>query len=93
MNIELKNKLYYNIGEVSKAFKVNSSLLRFWEKEFKELNPKKKSQSIELYDLASDISESNNLAQENEALTNEIIQKMNSFDEKLKNAQRPAGKL
>ena len=53
----------------------------------------KKSQSIELYDLASDISESNNLAQENEALTNEIIQKMNSFDEKLKNAQRPAGKL
>ena len=42
MNIELKNKLYYNIGEVSKAFKVNSSLLRFWEKEFKELNPKKK---------------------------------------------------
>ena len=53
----------------------------------------KKSQSIELYDLASDISESNNLAQENEALINEIIQKMNSFDEKLKNAQRPAGKL
>ena len=53
----------------------------------------KKSQSIELYDLASDISESNNLAQENEALTNEIIQRMNSFDEKLKNAQRPAGKL
>ena len=53
----------------------------------------KKTQSIELYDLASDISESNNLAQENEALINEIIQKMNSFDEKLKNAQRPAGKL
>lgn len=53
----------------------------------------KKSQSIELYDLASDISESKNLARENEALTNEIIQKMNSFDEKLKNAQRPAGKL
>ena len=46
MNIELKNKLYYNIGEVSKAFKVNSSLLRFWEKEFKELNPKKKSNGI-----------------------------------------------
>ena len=49
MNIELKNKLYYNIGEVSKAFKVNSSLLRFWEKEFKELNPKKKSNGIRKY--------------------------------------------
>jgi DNA-binding transcriptional MerR regulator len=41
MNIELKNKLYYNIGEVSKAFKVNSSLLRFWEKEFNIIKPKK----------------------------------------------------
>ena len=49
MNIELKNKLYYNIGEVSKAFKVNSSLLRFWEKEFTELNPKKKSNGIRKY--------------------------------------------
>ena len=47
MNIELKNKLYYNIGEVSKAFKVNSSLLRFWEKEFKELNPKKNQMELE----------------------------------------------
>ena len=41
MKINLKEKLYYNIGEVSKAFNVNSSLLRFWEKEFEELKPKK----------------------------------------------------
>ena len=49
MNIDLKNKIYYNIGEVSKAFNVNSSLLRFWEKEFKELNPKKKTNGIRKY--------------------------------------------
>ena len=49
MKLHLKEKLYYNIGEVSKAFKVNSSLLRFWEKEFKELNPKKKSNGIRKY--------------------------------------------
>ena len=36
-----KNKLYYSIGEVSKIFNVNASLIRFWEKEFKQLSPKK----------------------------------------------------
>tara|TARA_Y100000996_G_scaffold361581_1_gene304522 strand:- start:249 stop:578 length:330 start_codon:yes stop_codon:yes gene_type:complete len=49
MKINLKEKLYYNIGEVSKAFNVNSSLLRFWEKEFEELKPKKKSNGIRKY--------------------------------------------
>lgn len=36
-----QEKLYYSIGEVSKIFNVNSSLIRFWEKEFKQLSPKK----------------------------------------------------
>jgi DNA-binding transcriptional MerR regulator len=49
MKLHLKEKVYYNIGEISKAFNVNSSLLRFWEKEFKELNPKKKSNGIRKY--------------------------------------------
>ena len=35
-------KLFYQIGEVSKALNVNVSLIRFWEKEFDVLNPKKK---------------------------------------------------
>ena len=41
MEIKLPEKLYYNIGEISKAFNVNPSLLRFWEKEFDILNPRK----------------------------------------------------
>ena len=41
MEIKLPEKLYYNIGEISKAFNLNPSLLRFWEKEFDILNPKK----------------------------------------------------
>ena len=53
----------------------------------------KNSQTVELYDLASDISESKNLAKENEMLVNEMIKKMNLFDEKLKKNQRPAGEL
>ena len=34
-------KLYYSIGEVSKIFDVNTSLIRFWEKEFDIIKPKK----------------------------------------------------
>ena len=41
MQIELPEKRYYAIGEVAKAFKVNTSLIRFWEKEFDVLKPKK----------------------------------------------------
>ena len=41
MHIDLPEKRYYSIGEVAKAFDVNTSLLRFWEKEFEVLQPKK----------------------------------------------------
>ncbi|WP_394750168.1 MerR family transcriptional regulator [Spongiimicrobium salis] len=41
MHIELPEKRYYGIGEVAKAFGVNTSLIRFWEKEFDALKPKK----------------------------------------------------
>lgn len=34
-------KKYYNIGEVADMFGVATSLLRFWEKEFDEVSPKK----------------------------------------------------
>ncbi|MBZ9777343.1 MerR family transcriptional regulator [Psychroflexus sp. CAK8W] len=41
MEHRLGDKLYYSIGEVAKAFNVNPSLIRFWEKEFDEIKPKK----------------------------------------------------
>lgn len=41
MHVELPEKRYYGIGEVAKAFGVNTSLIRFWEKEFDVLQPKK----------------------------------------------------
>ncbi|MFI1744222.1 MerR family transcriptional regulator [Thalassobellus sediminis] len=41
MYIDLPEKRYYAIGEVAKAFSVNTSLIRFWEKEFDVLKPKK----------------------------------------------------
>ena len=41
MHLDLPTKRYYSIGEVAKAFDVYASLIRFWDKEFKALNPKK----------------------------------------------------
>ncbi len=41
MIVDLPEKRYYGIGEVAKAFGVNTSLIRFWEKEFDALKPKK----------------------------------------------------
>lgn len=49
MNIELPDKLYYTIGEVAKAFGVNTSLIRFWEKEFEIINPKKNNKGNRLF--------------------------------------------
>ncbi|MFY0673150.1 MAG: MerR family transcriptional regulator [Bacteroidia bacterium] len=34
-------KYYYKIGEVADMLEVNSSLIRFWEKEFPNVKPKK----------------------------------------------------
>tara|TARA_E500000178_G_C17030847_1_gene760460 strand:+ start:2196 stop:2519 length:324 start_codon:yes stop_codon:yes gene_type:complete len=39
--METIDKTYYSIKEVSKIFNVNISLIRFWEKEFNIIKPKK----------------------------------------------------
>ena len=49
MHVDLPEKLYYTIGEVSKAFDVNPSLIRFWEKEFEILKPKKNNKGTRRY--------------------------------------------
>ena len=40
-NINLPEKLYYSINEVAQAFGVNASLIRFWEKKFEIISPRK----------------------------------------------------
>ncbi len=42
-------KLYYTIGEVAKMFDVNTSLIRFWEKEFDIIQPKKNKKGNRLF--------------------------------------------
>lgn len=43
------SKIYYSIGEVSKMFNVNTSLIRFWEKEFSILKPHKNKKGNRLF--------------------------------------------
>lgn len=42
-------KLYYSIGEVADMFDVNTSLIRFWEKEFDILKPRKNKKGNRLF--------------------------------------------
>jgi len=47
-------KLFYSISEVAEMFSVNQSNLRFWEKEFKQLKPKRNDKGTRFY-TADDI--------------------------------------
>ena len=50
MHIELSaDKRYYSIGELAKAFDVNTSLIRFWDKEFDILKPKKNAKGNRMF--------------------------------------------
>ena len=44
-----KEKLFYKIGEVAKMFEMNISAIRFWEKEFNILTPKKNKKGNRLF--------------------------------------------
>jgi DNA-binding transcriptional MerR regulator len=46
---ESNDKLFYTIGEVADMFKVNASLVRFWEKEFDIIKPNKNKKGNRLF--------------------------------------------
>ncbi|NLB64605.1 MAG: MerR family transcriptional regulator [Fibrobacter sp.] len=41
--------MFYTIGEVADMFQVNASLIRFWEKEFPIIKPKKNAKGNRLF--------------------------------------------
>lgn len=49
VNLDKLTKLYYSIGEVAEMFQVNTSLIRFWEKEFNVIQPKKNKKGNRLF--------------------------------------------
>jgi len=46
---ETTDKLFFSIGEVSEMFGVNTSLIRFWEKEFDAIKPSKNKKGNRLF--------------------------------------------
>ena len=49
LNTDKNLKLYYSIGEVARMLNVEESLLRFWEKEFPQLKPKRAGRNVRQY--------------------------------------------
>ncbi len=43
------NRVYYPIGQVANMFNVSTSLIRFWEKEFPVLRPRKNKKGNRLF--------------------------------------------
>ena len=46
---KLNSKLFYSISEVAVMFDVNASLIRFWEKEFDIIKPRKNAKGNRLF--------------------------------------------
>lgn len=46
---EKEQRLYYSISEVAQMFEVNESTLRFWEKEFDIIRPRKTTKGTRFY--------------------------------------------
>ncbi|MDE6106744.1 MAG: MerR family transcriptional regulator [Bacteroidales bacterium] len=42
-------KLFYTIGEVAAMFNVNTSLIRFWDKEFEAISPRRNRKGNRLF--------------------------------------------
>jgi len=45
----MAQKIYFRIGEVAKKFNVQTSLIRYWEKEFTFIKPKKSAKGTRLF--------------------------------------------
>lgn len=49
MDKKNNSRIYYTIGEVARLFHINESKLRFWEKEFDIIAPRKSEKGTRLY--------------------------------------------
>jgi len=52
-NAGTDKKVYYRIGEIAESLQVNTSLLRYWEKEFEQfISPLRNKRGVRLYTAA-----------------------------------------
>jgi DNA-binding transcriptional MerR regulator len=45
----MTEKIYFKIGDVAEKFGVNTSLIRYWEQEFKFIKPRKSAKGTRLF--------------------------------------------
>ncbi|MDA9951904.1 MerR family transcriptional regulator [Chitinophagales bacterium] len=83
-------KLYYTIGEVAKIFDVSTSLLRYWEKEFDILKPRKNKKGNRLFTKldVKNLKMIYHLVKEKGYTLGGAKQKLSSNTDNLKNNQR-----
>lgn len=83
-------KLYYSIGEVAKIFDVSTSLLRYWEKEFDILKPRKNKKGNRLFTKldVKNLKMIYHLVKEKGYTLGGAKQKLSSNTDNLKNNQR-----
>ncbi|MBL6876252.1 MAG: MerR family transcriptional regulator [Chitinophagales bacterium] len=83
-------KLYYTIGEVAKIFDVSTSLLRYWEKEFDILKPRKNKKGNRLFTKldVKNLKMIYHLVKEKGYTLDGAKQKLSSNTDNLKNNQR-----
>ena len=78
-------KVYYSIGEVADMFGVNTSLIRFWEKEFDVIKPHKNKKGNRQFTKA-DIDNFQMKLRENKAETEtnfEVVKRLKAIKEEL----------
>ena len=80
-------KLYYSISEVAEQFGVSESLLRFWEKQFPQINPRKSGRKVRGMKLTA-AREALNKNRSGVQQTSEVIDKLRNIREELLKIKR-----
>ncbi len=80
INPDKLTKRYYKIGEVAEMFDVATSLIRYWETEFSQLNPMKGKSGIRRYQ------------KEDILIIDQIYQLVKTKGYKIKGAKKELGK-
>ena len=87
-------KVYYSIGEVADMFGVNTSLIRFWEKEFDVIKPHKQKRQPPVYQgryrqFSPDLSSGQRKRHDTQRCSDEITGKQSGNRNQLRSGKTP----
>ena len=85
LNTNKELKLFYSISEVAKMFNVSETLLRFWEKEFPNIKPRKAGRGIRQY--------SKDDIEEVRSVYHQVIERLKSIRDELQSINKELNTL